>query len=110
VEPAWREEAGLNPRTRQGGTVANDDRIDWFAAYQLFPGDVAYIWHAGIHAAEVATGLHSCEFQIRAQIIWKKQHFAISRGAYHWGHEPCWYAVRRGKTSHWRGDRTQSTV
>lgn len=32
------------------------------------------------------------------------------RGAYHWGHEPCWYAVRKGKPAHWRGDRTQSTV
>jgi hypothetical protein len=29
---------------------------------------------------------------------------------YHWGHEPCWYAVRKGKKSNWRGDRTQSTV
>jgi ParB-like chromosome segregation protein Spo0J len=28
LEPEWREEAGLNPRTRQGGKVANDDRID----------------------------------------------------------------------------------
>jgi DNA modification methylase len=110
LEPEWREEVGLNPRTRQGGKISNDDRVDWSAAYALFPGDVAYIWHAGIHASEVAMGLHSCEFQIRAQIIWKKQHFAISRGAYHWGHEPCWYAVRKGKTSHWRGDRTQSTV
>src|ERR1017187_4847259 len=26
LEPEWREEAGLNPRTRQGGKVANDDR------------------------------------------------------------------------------------
>jgi len=26
LEPQWREDAGLNPRTRQGGTVANDDR------------------------------------------------------------------------------------
>jgi DNA modification methylase len=110
LEPEWREEVGLNPRTRQGGRVSNDDRVDWSAAYGLFPGDVVYVWHAGIHAAEVAVGLYSCEFQIRAQIIWKKQHFAISRGAYHWGHEPCWYAVRKGKTSHWRGDRTQSTV
>jgi DNA modification methylase len=110
LEPEWREEVGLNPRTRQGGKVSNDDRVDWSAAYVLFPGDVAYVWHAGIHAAEVAVGLYSCEFQIRAQIIWRKQHFAISRGAYHWGHEPCWYAVRKGKTSHWRGDRTQSTV
>jgi ParB-like chromosome segregation protein Spo0J len=110
LTPEWREKVGLNPSTRQGGKVTNDDRVDWSAAYALFPGDVAYVWHAGIHAAEVAVSLHSCEFQIRAQIIWKKQHFAISRGAYHWGHEPCWYAVRKGRTSHWRGDRTQSTV
>jgi len=110
LKPEWREQVGLNPSTRQGGKVSNDDRVDWSAAYALFPGDVVYVWHAGIHAGEVADGLHSCEFQIRAQIIWKKQHFAISRGAYHWGHEPCWYAVRKGKTSHWRGDRTQSTV
>ena len=110
LDPAWREEVGLNPSTRQGGKVSNDDRVDWSAAYALFPGDVAYLWHAGIYAGEVATSVHTCGFQIRAQIIWKKQHFAISRGSYHWGHEPCWYAVRKGKTSHWRGDRTQSTV
>src|ERR1017187_2571769 len=29
LEPEWREEAGLNPRTRQGGKFVNDDRIDW---------------------------------------------------------------------------------
>ena len=34
----------------------------------------------------------------------------IDRGDYHWQHEPCWYAVRKGKTAHWGGDRTQSTV
>ena len=110
LEPEWREEAGLNPRTRQGGKVANDDRIDWSEAWALFPGDVAFVWHAGIHAAEVALGLQACGFEIRSQIIWVKQHFAISRGAYHWGHEPCWYAVRKGQTGHWRGDRKQTTV
>jgi DNA modification methylase len=110
LEPEWREQAGLNPRTRQGGKVANDDRIDWSEAWALFPGDVAYVWHAGIHAAEVALSLQTCGFQIRSQIIWVKQHFAISRGAYHWRHEPCWYAVRRGQTGHWRGGRRQTTV
>ena len=110
LEPEWREQAGLNPRTRQGGKVANDDRIDWSEAWALFPGDVAYVWHAGIHAAEVAFGLQSCGFQIRSQIIWVKQHFAISRGAYHWRHEPCWYAVRKAQTGHWRGGRKQTTV
>lgn len=108
-DPKWREEAGLG-RQRQTGAVANDDRVDWSAAYRLFPGDVAYVWHAGVHAAAVASGLESAGFRIRAQIIWAKQHFALSRGDYHWQHEPCWYAVREGKSSHWNGDRTQSTL
>jgi DNA modification methylase len=71
---------------------------------------VLYVWHAGIHAAVVATSLAVADFTIRAQLIWKKQRIVISRGAYHWAHEPCWYAVRDGKTAHWHGDRKQSTV
>lgn len=110
LEPAWRERAGLNSHTRQGGDVANDQQVDWSRAWTLFPGNVAYVWHAGIHAAEVALGLERSDLFIRSQIIWVKQHFAISRGAYHWKHEPCWYAVRKGEDAHWRGDRTQTTV
>ena len=110
LEPEWREQAGLNLRTRQGGKVLNDDRIDWTEAWNLFRGDVAYVWHAGIHAGEVARGLQSSGFEIRSQIIWVKQHFAISRGAYHWRHEPCWYAVRKGQGGLWLGDRRQTTV
>jgi DNA modification methylase len=34
----------------------------------------------------------------------------IGRGDYHWQHEPAWYAVRKGKTGHWSGDRKQTTV
>jgi DNA modification methylase len=108
-DPQWRERAGLG-RPRQSGTVPNDDQVDWTAAYRLFTGDVAYVWHAGLHAAEVARGLETADFRIRSQIIWAKQHFALSRGDYHWQHEPCWYAVREGKTSNWNGDRTQSTL
>jgi DNA modification methylase len=108
-DPEWREEAGLG-RQRQTGKVANDDRADWTAAYKLFSGDVAYVWHAGVHAGEVATGLVAAGFEIRAQIIWSKQHFAMSRGNYHWQHEPCWYTVRKGRRANWCGDRTQSTI
>jgi len=110
LDPVWREKAGLNPRTVQGGRIANDDRVDWSAAWILFPGDVVYLWHGGLYAAETALSLQSCGFQIRAQIIWVKQHFAISRGSYHWQHEPCWYAVRRGQSANWRGGRKQSTL
>ena len=71
----WRELAGLG-RQRQTGTIPNDDRVDWSLAYKLFPGDVAYVWHAGVHAAEVAANLESAGFVLRGQIIWAKQQFA----------------------------------
>ena len=109
LDPKWREEAGLG-RQRQRGAIMNDDRLDWTAAYRLFPGDVVYLWHAGIHAGEASQTLQAAGFDVRAQIIWAKQHFAMSRGPYHWQHEPCFYAVRKGCRSHWRGDRTQSTL
>jgi DNA modification methylase len=108
-DPEWREEAGLGAPV-QVGTVPNDDRVDWTAAYILFSGDVIYLWHAGLHAAEVQRSLETAGFEIRSQIIWAKQHFVISRGMLHWAHEPCWLAVRKGRRSHWRGDRTQSTL
>jgi hypothetical protein len=108
-DPMWREDAGLGQQ-RQTGKVANDDRADWTAAYKHFPGDVIYVWHAGVYAGEVAANLSNLDFLIRAQIIWMKQHFAMSRGHYHWGHEPAYYAVRKGRSAHWNGDRTQSTI
>jgi DNA modification methylase len=108
-DPGWRERAGLGS-ARQTGTIANDDRADWSQAYRLFPGNIAYVWHAGVHAAEVAVGLEAAGLDIRAQIVWAKQHFALSRGDYHWQHEPCWYCVRAGQRSNWCGDRTQSTL
>jgi DNA modification methylase len=108
-DPEWRKESGLN-ESKSMGRVRNDDRVDWTEAYRLFPGDVAYVWHAGRFAGDIAANLRTAEFDVRAQIIWRKQRFAISRGHYHWQHEPCWYAVREGRTSKWCGDRSQSTV
>ncbi len=58
----------------------------------------------------VAASLTACDFQLRSSIIWAKRRFAIGRGDYHWQHEPCWYAVRKGKKGHWSGDRKQSTL
>ena len=34
----------------------------------------------------------------------------LSRGDYHWKHEPCWYAVRKGCPAKFTKDRTQTTV
>lgn len=109
-DPKWRAEAGVNQNKGKLGEVLNDDRADWREAWALFGGDVAYVWHAGRTANVVADSLVAIGFLPRSQIIWAKERFALSRGDYHWQHEPCWYAVRKGATGHWAGDRSQSTL
>jgi len=108
----WRLEAGVNKahQKRAEGKVLNDDRSDWREAWELFPGDIAYVWHGGLHAAKVSESLAHCDFIIRSQIIWRKTSLVMGRGHYHWQHEPCWYAVRKGAAGSWAGDRKQSTV
>jgi DNA modification methylase len=107
--PEWRNEA-LAPADRRQGLVQNDDRVDWSEAWALFPGDVVYCWHADRHASAVQASLERSGFDVRGQIIWAKPRFVISRGHYHWQHEPCWYAVRRGATGAWIGNRSQTTL
>jgi DNA modification methylase len=107
-DPAWRAKAGVNKSKGKLGKVMNDDKADWREAWALFPGEVAYVWHAGLFARDVQESLEACDFQVRSQIIWAKDRFALSRGHYHWQHEPCWYAVKG--TGHWAGDRSQSTL
>lgn len=92
------------------GKVLNDDRADWREAWALFPGEVAYVWHADAFSHVVADSLVACDFRLYALIVWGKQQFAIGRGHYHHKHEPCWYAVKKGGTGHWQGDRKQTTL
>ena len=106
---SWRNQAGA-AKTKRTGKVLNDDRADWREAWALFPGDVVYVWHGALHAATVAGSLIAAGFAIRSQIIWAKDRLVLSRGDYHWQHEPCWYAVRAKGKGHWAGDRKQTTL
>ena len=108
-DPEWRNEAGVSA-TMRTGKVANDDRADWRDAWTLFPGAVAYVWHAGVHARTVIESLEAAGFAVRSQIVWAKSRFVLGRGDYHWQHEPCLYAVRKGATGHWQGARDQATL
>jgi DNA modification methylase len=108
-DPNWRVESGVSSTARPG-KVNNDDRADWREAWALFPGEVAYVWHSGVHARTVAESLEGCGFVVRTQIIWAKPRLVLGRGDYHWQHEPCFYAVRKGATGHWQGARDQSTL
>ena len=108
-DPKWR--AGVRPGGAKAvGEVLNDDRADWREAWDLFPGDVAYVWHGGLHSATVQNSLLAAGFEVRAQIVWVKDRMILSRGNFHWQHEPCWYAVRKGKKASWTGGRKRTTI
>lgn len=131
-DPEWRKRAGVASAGVATGKVMNDDRADWREAWALFPGNVCYVWHGGLHAAVVAESLVANKLMIRSQIIWVKTRPVLSRGHFHWQHEPAYVAVRAGKevlgaafdqdhevaayavrfgaTAAWEGDRKQSTV
>ena len=108
-DPGWRNKTGASA-TKRTGKVLNDDRANWREAWTLFPGDVAYVWHGALHAGEVAESLEVSGFKIRSQIIWAKDRLVLSRGDYHWQHEPCLYAVKKTGKGHWTGDRKQTTL
>jgi DNA modification methylase len=121
LDMEWRDRAGHDEmapaersymkRAMAGQGISGDTRGDWSAAFALVPSlHVAYVWHATPHMLEVGAGLMSIGFELRQQIIWVKTVAAMSRSAYHWKHEPCWYAVRKGTTANWIGSRDQTTV
>jgi len=111
-DASWRAEVnGDGPDSNRAvGKVLNDDRADWTEAWKLFEGDVAYVWHADKFSPVVARSLEATKFEMRALVIWGKNRHTFGRGDYHSQHEPCWYAVRKGRTGHYNGDRTQSTL
>lgn len=107
----WRENAPVSLGKKWAkGKVQNDDQFNWALAWNLFPGSVAYVWHAHKYCSEVQKSLEEAEYEIISQIIWAKQHFALSRGDYHWQHEPCWYAVKKGNQHNWQGSRKEATL
>lgn len=108
-DAGWRNRQ-LCKGKRSTGKVQNDDQADWSIAWSLFPGSVAYIWCASLFLSEVAKTLDSCDFERKSLLIWKKQHFALSRGDYHWQHETCWYAVKKGQSHNWQGSRKECTI
>lgn len=111
-EADWRAKAKGRKKTEREETskLMNDDQADWYDAYVLFPGSVAYVWHASAFTDVVMDGLRRAGFEIKQQIIWNKNIHALSRSDYHYKHEPCWYAVKKGADRNWVGGRTQMTV
>jgi DNA modification methylase len=121
LDPTWRdgiyndlgpaEKPYMRTKGHRNTTLSGDTRVDWSEAYTLVPSlTVGYVWHAGVHASAVAEGLVRIGFEIVAQAIWDKGLFAMSRGWFHWAHEPCWVVRKKGVSVPFLGERNQSTI
>ncbi len=121
LDPRWRdgvrnelgpaEQPYMRIEGHRNTTLSGDTRVDWAEAFALVPSlTVGYVWHAGVHAAEVAQGLIRVGFEIASQVIWDKGLFAMGRSWYHWAHEPCWVIRKPGIPHLFHGERDQSTI
>ena len=74
-------------------------------------GSPIYVAHA-----ETGDGMafrrafHSAKFKLAACLIWRKQSSVLSRGDYHFQHEPILYGWKKGAAHKWYGNRKQKSV
>lgn len=110
VDHSWRDGIKNRSPSPRGGHIVGDSRCDWHEIYPLFDAQIVYVWHAAMFSDIVKAGLEEAGYCVRQQIIWVKSVHALSRSDYHWKHEPCWYAIKKGHNSNWHGDRSQMSV
>jgi DNA modification methylase len=112
LDQSWRDKAWGDKALSKGNDqlVDNDDRADWTDVWAIFKGNVAYVWHASAFTDVVMNSLRNVGLEPTQQIIWNKSVMVMGRSDYHRKHEPCWYAVRKGKNHTWKGDRKQTTI
>lgn len=109
-------------RRTDGLVIANDswdndeDFIQFLtSAFQnmvtaLKPGGAFYIWFASSKGPDFYEAADRAGMQIRQQLIWVKNTFALGRQDYQWRHEPCMYGWKDGAAHYFTNSRTESTV
>ncbi len=108
-------------RSKALGRVLNDHIADWSDAWELFDGDVAYVYHASEFSGVVRTSLESKGLKPRCMIVWVKSNYPplvygindeqVSRlGLYHHQFEPLWYCIRDKGNAEWIGGKSQTTI
>lgn len=110
VDHSWRDDVKNRTDSPRGGNIEGDDRADWQEVYEHISPQIFYVWHSALHSDTVKANLEDAGMEVRQQIIWVKNVHSLSRSAYHWKHEPCWYGVRKGENANWLGDRKEMTV
>lgn len=103
------------------GEIQNDDLPERELAAMLsaaLAGAYAVMGEgAPLYLAHADTGGHifrrvmiETGFRLASCLIWRKSSLVLSRGDYHWQHEPILYGWKPGAAHRWYGDRSRTTI
>jgi DNA modification methylase len=103
------------------GTIQNDALSDQeFARFlteafaSLFqvmrPGAPVYVAHSDTGGFTFRRCFIEAGFKLSSCLIWRKNALVLSRGDYHWQHEPILYGWKPGAAHRWHGGRDKTTI
>lgn len=122
VEVVWTDPPYNVNYHGKAGTILNDAMADaefarflraafGAAAGSLVAGGSIYVAHPdGDQSLAFRTAFRDAGFKLSTTLIWRKDHFTLSRADYQLQHEPIMYGWKLGAAHRFFGGRKQSTV
>jgi DNA modification methylase len=103
------------------GSIKNDALSDAeFAAFLgaafgalisvMRPGAPIYVAHSDTGGYTFRRCFLEAGFKLSSCLIWRKNALVLSRGDYHWQHEPILYGWKPGEAHRWYGSRDKTTI
>ena len=74
------------------------------------PGAPIYVAHSDTGGYTFRRCFMDAGFKLASCLIWKKNALVLSRGDYHWQHEPILYGWKPGAAHRWFGARDKTTI
>lgn len=74
------------------------------------PRGAFYIWHASATREAFVAAMKAAGLEEKQYLMWVKPHHTLGRSHYHYQHEPCFYAVRKGQSPAFYAERDQTTT
>jgi DNA modification methylase len=74
------------------------------------PGAPIYVAHSDTGGFTFRRCFLEAGFKLSSCLIWRKNALVLSRGDYHWQHEPILYGWKPGAAHRWFGSREKTTI
>jgi len=104
-------EVGLGLPRKNGKSMQAAAAAHYFLSADGEPEPEVYVAAAARGQAGIVLGQsRRIGFDIVSQVLWDKGVWPLSRGWYHWQHEPCWVVRKQKARVPFHGSRDQSTI